>query len=87
MTNSSGGTANEMELRANTNIAAALAILEDGKPRNAAALLRDGVANGSFPPSTTEASIYAGLTEYIARETMRGRKSETSKIRRRSRSG
>jgi hypothetical protein len=65
-----------MELRANTNIAAALAILEDGKPRNAAALLRDGIASGSFPSSTTETSLYAGLTEYIARESMRGRQPE-----------
>jgi hypothetical protein len=65
-----------MELRANTNIAAALAILEDGKPRNGADLLRDGTKLGSFPASTTETSIYTGLTEYIARETMRGRRPE-----------
>jgi hypothetical protein len=63
-----------MRVRANTNIAAALKILEDGKARDAATLARDGVSAGLFSPSMTETNIYVGLTDYIAREVMRGRR-------------
>jgi hypothetical protein len=64
------------QLRANTNIAAAVSVLEDGKPRDAAAIRRDGIANGTFTESTSENSIYVGLTDYIARLVMRGHRPE-----------
>jgi hypothetical protein len=59
-------------VRANTIIAAALAVLEDGKPRSAAALLRDGVASGAFRPSQSADSLLADLARYIAHVTVRG---------------
>jgi len=65
-----------MDVRANTNIAAVLAILEDGKPRNTAAILREGIANGTLPHSTPETNLYVTLTDYIARVTMRGERPE-----------
>jgi len=65
-----------MDVRANTNIAAVLAILEDGKPRNTAAILREGIANGTLSHSTPETNLYVNLTDYIARVTMRGERPE-----------
>lgn len=65
-----------MEVRANTHLASALAILEDGKPRNAEALLRAGIASGVFPASMTPENIYVDLTQYIQREVTRGRRPE-----------
>ena len=60
-----------MEIRANTIAAAALAILQDGKPRDTATLLRDGIASGALPPSTTRNSLYVTLTDYITRVVAR----------------
>ncbi len=65
-----------MEVRANTHLASALAILEDGKSRNAEALLRAGIAGGAFPASMTPENIYVDLTQYIQREVTRGRRPE-----------
>jgi hypothetical protein len=47
-------------------------VLEDGKPRNAAALLRDGIASGAFQPSLSENALFADLTQYLGHVTLRG---------------
>jgi hypothetical protein len=65
-----------MEIRANTIAAAALAILQDGKPRDTATLLRDGIASGALPPSTTRDSLYVTLTDYITRVVARDQRPE-----------
>jgi|GEM_PF-5909817 len=65
-----------MEIRANTIAAAALAILQDGKPRDTATLLHDGIATGALPASATRDSLYVTLTDYITRIIARGQRPE-----------
>ena len=65
-----------MEVRANTAAAAALAVLQDGKPRDTATLLHDCIATGALPPTATRDSLYVSLTDYITRIVARGQRPE-----------
>jgi hypothetical protein len=63
-------------IRLNTNLSAALGVLEDGKPREADVLLRDGIASGAFPDTMSAKSIYLNLVQYIDREVAHQRRPE-----------
>ncbi len=49
-------------------ITAAIAILEDGKTRNADDILKEALAQALVPPNTTRKYVYTNLIEYIARQ-------------------
>ncbi len=49
-------------------LTAAIAILGDGKPRDAEQLCAEAIARGLVPRSTTHKYFYTALTEYIARQ-------------------
>ena len=55
-------------------IAAALAILADGKARDADTLLAEALARDLVPKSTTRKYMYTALTEYISRQKGHQRK-------------
>jgi bifunctional non-homologous end joining protein LigD len=55
-------------------ITAAIAILEDGKPRDADEILKEALATALVPPNTTRKYVYTNLIEYIARQLGHGRK-------------
>lgn len=55
-------------------ITAAIQILEDGKPRDADALLQEALAQKLVPANTTRKYVYTNLIEYIARQIGHGRK-------------
>ena len=54
-------------------IRAALAILEDGKPRDADALLAEAIARDLIPKTTSRKDVYTELSEYISRAIGHGR--------------
>ena len=55
-------------------ITAAIAVLADGKPRDADEILNEALAKTLVPPSTTRKYVYTNLIEYIARQIGHGRK-------------
>lgn len=55
-------------------ITAAIEILEDGKPRDADAILKEALAKALVPPNTTRKYVYTNLIEYVARQRGHGRK-------------
>jgi hypothetical protein len=55
-------------------ITAAIAILEDGKTRDADEILKEALAQALVPPNTTRKYVYTNLIEYIARQIGHGRK-------------
>jgi hypothetical protein len=56
-----------------SNIRAAVAILEDGKTRDAEQVLAEAIARGLLPSSVTRKHLYIALVEYIARTRGNGR--------------
>ncbi|HEY2475411.1 MAG TPA: hypothetical protein VGI19_11495 [Candidatus Cybelea sp.] len=55
-------------------ITAAIAVLEDGKARDADEILKEALAKTLVPPNTTRKYVYTNLIEYIARQLGHGRK-------------
>ena len=51
-----------------------IALLGDGKPRDAQAILDEGRAKGFFTDATTKQSVYENLLLYIQQEAAAGRK-------------
>ncbi len=55
-------------------IQAAIAILDDGKPRDADAILAEAIARDLIPKTTTRKDVYTELIEYISRAKGHDRK-------------
>jgi hypothetical protein len=51
-----------------------IALLADGKPRDAQSILDEGRKRGLFTAATTKQSVYENLLLYMQQETMNGRK-------------
>ena len=51
-----------------------IAMLGDGKPRDAQTILDEGLARGLFSPATTKGSVYENILLYIHQEAAGGHK-------------